>query len=85
MPLLISSAPMRAEHLAVIRAGQGKQRAPLWGGYQHNNVFSLGLCLAGTILAIYGSEKDNGKFLVEDHCFADLPRQLPMRGPSTNQ
>ncbi|XP_006275080.1 DNA polymerase delta subunit 2 [Alligator mississippiensis] len=40
--------------------------------------------VTGTILAIYGSEKDNGKFLVEDHCFADLPRQLPMRGPSTN-
>ena len=39
----------------------------------------------GTILAVYGSERDDGKFLVEDHCFADMPTQLPMMGPSTDR
>uniref|UniRef100_A0A8C0FVP3 DNA polymerase delta subunit 2 n=1 Tax=Bubo bubo TaxID=30461 RepID=A0A8C0FVP3_BUBBB len=37
--------------------------------------------VTGTIFAVYGSEQDDGKFLVEDHCFADLPRALPWKGP----
>ncbi|XP_039212426.1 DNA polymerase delta subunit 2 [Crotalus tigris] len=41
--------------------------------------------VTGTILAVYGSEKDDGRFLVEDHCFADMPTQLPMMGPSTDK
>ncbi|XP_054031034.1 DNA polymerase delta subunit 2 [Dryobates pubescens] len=41
--------------------------------------------VTGTIFAVYGSEQDNGKFLVEDHCFADLPQQLPWEGPSSDQ
>ncbi|KAJ7305101.1 hypothetical protein JRQ81_010941 [Phrynocephalus forsythii] len=41
--------------------------------------------VTGTILAVCGSEKDDGKFLVEDHCFADMPTQLPMMGPSTDR
>ncbi|NXS55570.1 DPOD2 polymerase, partial [Brachypteracias leptosomus] len=41
--------------------------------------------VTGTILALYGSEQDDGKFLVEDHCFADLPPALPWRGPSSDQ
>ncbi|KAH0623210.1 hypothetical protein JD844_031274 [Phrynosoma platyrhinos] len=41
--------------------------------------------VTGTILAVYGSEKDDGKFLVEDHCFADMPTQLPMMGPSMDR
>lgn len=41
--------------------------------------------ISGTILAVYGSEKDDGRFLVEDHCFADMPTQLPMMGPSTDK
>lgn len=41
--------------------------------------------VTGTILAVYGSEREDGRFVVEDHCFADLPRQLPRRGPSTDR
>ncbi|XP_054854421.1 DNA polymerase delta subunit 2 [Eublepharis macularius] len=41
--------------------------------------------VTGTILAVYGSEKEDGKFLVEDFCFADMPTQLPMMGPSTDR
>ncbi|XP_075767181.1 DNA polymerase delta subunit 2 [Pelodiscus sinensis] len=41
--------------------------------------------VTGTILAVYGCERDDGKFAVEDHCFADLPRQLPRSGPSSDR
>ncbi|KAK4808286.1 hypothetical protein QYF61_020767 [Mycteria americana] len=41
--------------------------------------------VTGTILAVYGSEQDDGKFLVEDHCFANLPRPLPWKGPSSDR
>ncbi|XP_074664156.1 DNA polymerase delta subunit 2 [Strix aluco] len=41
--------------------------------------------VTGTIFAVYGSEQDDGKFLVEDHCFADLPRALPWKGPSSDR
>ncbi|KAK2100302.1 DNA polymerase delta subunit 2 [Saguinus oedipus] len=36
-------------------------------------------CVVGTltVLAVFGSVRDNGKFLVEDHCFADLAPQKP--------
>ncbi|NXR09899.1 DPOD2 polymerase, partial [Semnornis frantzii] len=43
------------------------------------------LCALGTILAVYGSEQEDGRFLVEDHCFADLPQQPPWQGPSSDQ
>uniref|UniRef100_A0A8D0HR76 DNA polymerase delta subunit 2 n=1 Tax=Sphenodon punctatus TaxID=8508 RepID=A0A8D0HR76_SPHPU len=41
--------------------------------------------VTGTIVVVCGSEKDNGKFLVEDYYFADLPPQLPMMGPSVDR
>ncbi|NWU51287.1 DPOD2 polymerase, partial [Dromas ardeola] len=41
--------------------------------------------VTGTIFAVYGSEQDDGKFLVEDHCFASLPRPLPWKGASSDQ
>ncbi|NXE16611.1 DPOD2 polymerase, partial [Lophotis ruficrista] len=41
--------------------------------------------VTGTILAVYGSEQDDGKFLVEDHCFASLPRPLPWKGPGSDR
>ncbi|NXF86296.1 DPOD2 polymerase, partial [Eubucco bourcierii] len=41
--------------------------------------------VTGTILAVYGSEQEDGRFLVEDHCFADLPQQPPWQGPSSDQ
>ncbi|NXW63687.1 DPOD2 polymerase, partial [Eurystomus gularis] len=41
--------------------------------------------VTGTIFAVYGSEQDNGKFLVEDHCFAGLPPPLPWKGPSSDR
>ncbi|NWR39051.1 DPOD2 polymerase, partial [Tachuris rubrigastra] len=41
--------------------------------------------VTGTILAVYGSEQDDGRFLVEDHCFADLPPPLPWNGPTSDR
>ncbi|XP_009474626.1 PREDICTED: DNA polymerase delta subunit 2 [Nipponia nippon] len=41
--------------------------------------------VTGTICAVYGSEQDDGKFLVEDHCFANLPRPLPWKGPDSDR
>ncbi|NWT54400.1 DPOD2 polymerase, partial [Erythrocercus mccallii] len=41
--------------------------------------------VTGTILAVYGSEQDDGRFLVEDHCFAGLPPPLPWNGPSSDR
>ncbi|XP_058715268.1 DNA polymerase delta subunit 2 isoform X2 [Poecile atricapillus] len=41
--------------------------------------------VTGTILAVYGSEQDDGRFLVEDHCFTDLPPPLPWNGPSSDR
>ncbi|NXT58875.1 DPOD2 polymerase, partial [Pluvianellus socialis] len=43
------------------------------------------LSALGTIFAVYGSEQDDGKFLVEDHCFANLSPPLPWKGPSSDQ
>lgn len=43
-------------------------RAPLWG---------LTLPFPGTVLAMLGAVGDDGKFLVEDHCFAGLASQTP--------
>nr|RLV76322.1 hypothetical protein DV515_00017096 [Chloebia gouldiae] len=41
--------------------------------------------VTGTIVAVYGCEQDSGGFLVEDHCFADLPPPLPWSGPSSDR
>ncbi|NXN31232.1 DPOD2 polymerase, partial [Nycticryphes semicollaris] len=51
----------------------------LAGGLNHP------LSAIGTIFAVYGSEQDDGKFLVEDHCFANLPRPLPWKGPDSDR
>ncbi|XP_056138752.1 DNA polymerase delta subunit 2 [Lampris incognitus] len=34
-------------------------------------------CVTGSVIAIYGAEKNAGKFTVEDYCTADLPLQTP--------
>uniref|UniRef100_A0A1A7Z0K6 DNA polymerase delta subunit 2 n=1 Tax=Iconisemion striatum TaxID=60296 RepID=A0A1A7Z0K6_9TELE len=39
-------------------------------------------CVTGSVVAIYGAEKNDGKFTVEDFCMADLPPQTPK--PSLN-
>ncbi|NXG40859.1 DPOD2 polymerase, partial [Psilopogon haemacephalus] len=67
--------------------GNGRQG---WGGGQAGvGSASLGpdcpLCALGTVVAVCGSEQEDGRFLVEDHCFADLPQQPPWQGPSTDQ
>ncbi|XP_029460063.1 DNA polymerase delta subunit 2 isoform X2 [Rhinatrema bivittatum] len=41
--------------------------------------------VTGTILAVYGTEGEAGTFMVEDHCTADLPQQLPVMGPDTDR
>lgn len=33
--------------------------------------------LSGSVIAIYGAEKNDGKFTVEEFCMADLPPQTP--------
>lgn len=33
--------------------------------------------LSGSVVAIYGAERNDGKFTVEDFCMADLPQQSP--------
>ncbi|KAM6178043.1 DNA polymerase delta subunit 2 [Rhynchocyon petersi] len=40
--------------------------------------------VTGTILAVFGCGRDDGKFLVRDHCFADLPPQEPMASLDTD-
>uniref|UniRef100_H3B0K1 DNA polymerase delta subunit 2 n=1 Tax=Latimeria chalumnae TaxID=7897 RepID=H3B0K1_LATCH len=39
----------------------------------------------GAIIAVFGAEKEDGKFIVDDYCFADLPPQAPMTGPETDR
>uniref|UniRef100_A0A7N6A319 DNA polymerase delta subunit 2 n=2 Tax=Anabas testudineus TaxID=64144 RepID=A0A7N6A319_ANATE len=34
-------------------------------------------CVTGSVIAIYGAERNDGKFTVEDFCTADLPMQTP--------
>lgn len=34
-------------------------------------------CFTGSVIAIYGAERNDGKFTVEDFCTADLPVQAP--------
>lgn len=53
-------------------------------GFHHSAVYSCPLCngfssvsLTGSVIAIYGAEKNDGKFTVEDFCMADLPPQSP--------
>ncbi|XP_071585384.1 DNA polymerase delta subunit 2 [Heliangelus exortis] len=41
--------------------------------------------VTGTVFAVYGSEQDDGTFLVEDHCFASFPPALPWKGPSSDR
>ncbi|NWJ05729.1 DPOD2 polymerase, partial [Crypturellus undulatus] len=41
--------------------------------------------VTGTIIAVYGSEQGDGKFLVDECCFADLPQPLPWNGPSSDK
>ncbi|XP_006832317.1 PREDICTED: DNA polymerase delta subunit 2 [Chrysochloris asiatica] len=34
--------------------------------------------VTGTVMAVFGSVREDGKFLVQDHCFADLAPQKPV-------
>ncbi|XP_068167246.1 DNA polymerase delta subunit 2 isoform X2 [Antennarius striatus] len=34
-------------------------------------------CVTGSVIAIYGAERNDGRFTVEDFCWADLPVQTP--------
>lgn len=33
--------------------------------------------LTGSVIAVYGAEKNDGIFTVEDYCTADFPAQTP--------
>lgn len=43
------------------------------------------LPLLGSVVAIYGAEKNDGKFTVEDFCMADLPLQTPRPALSSDR
>jgi len=40
---------------------------------------------SGSVIAIYGAEKNDGKFTVEDFCMADLPQQTPRPALSSDR
>ncbi|XP_068460765.1 DNA polymerase delta subunit 2 [Clinocottus analis] len=42
-------------------------------------------CVTGSVIAIYGAEKNDGKFTVEDFCTADLPLQTPRPALSSDR
>ncbi|XP_059192803.1 DNA polymerase delta subunit 2 [Centropristis striata] len=42
-------------------------------------------CVTGSVIAIYGAEKNDGKFTVEDFCMADLPLQTPRPALSSDR
>ncbi|XP_067251327.1 DNA polymerase delta subunit 2 [Chanodichthys erythropterus] len=41
--------------------------------------------VTGSVIAIMGAEKNDGKFTVEDFCMADLPPQTPRQPPSSDR
>lgn len=41
--------------------------------------------LSGSVIAIYGAERNDGKFTVEDFCMADLPLQTPRPALSSDR
>ncbi|XP_074494644.1 DNA polymerase delta subunit 2 [Sebastes fasciatus] len=41
--------------------------------------------VTGSVIAIYGAEKNDGKFTVEDFCVADVPPQTPRPGLSSDR
>ncbi|XP_041088314.1 DNA polymerase delta subunit 2-like [Polyodon spathula] len=41
--------------------------------------------VTGSVIAVYGAEKNNGKFMVEEYCTAELPPQPPRRGPHADR
>lgn len=42
-------------------------------------------CVTGSVVAIHGAERNNGKFTVEDFCMADLPPQTPRPAVSADR
>ncbi|XP_026198485.1 DNA polymerase delta subunit 2 [Anabas testudineus] len=42
-------------------------------------------CVTGSVIAIYGAERNDGKFTVEDFCTADLPMQTPRPALSSDR
>ena len=44
-----------------------------------NNNFFFNVCnaYAGVVIAVYGQERDDGKFEVDDYCLTHLPTQEP--------
>lgn len=42
-------------------------------------------CVTGSVIAIYGAERNDGKFTVEDFCTADLPLQTKRPALSTDR
>ncbi|CAJ1067982.1 DNA polymerase delta subunit 2 [Xyrichtys novacula] len=42
-------------------------------------------CVTGSVVAVYGAERSDGKFTVEDFCTADLPPQTPRPALSSDR
>lgn len=55
------------------------QRIKLEGAIEVQNF------VTGSVIAVYGAEKNDGKFMVEEYCTAELPPQSPRRGPHADR
>ncbi|XP_033852558.2 DNA polymerase delta subunit 2 [Acipenser ruthenus] len=55
------------------------QRIKLEGAIEVQNF------VTGSVIAVYGAEKNDGKFMVEEYCRAELPPQSPRRGPHADR
>lgn len=51
--------------------------------YSCDHVSSLPV--SGSVVAVYGAERNDGKFTVEDFCMADLPLQTPRPALSSDR
>ncbi|MGH0130496.1 UNVERIFIED_CONTAM: hypothetical protein FKN15_038528 [Acipenser sinensis] len=43
------------------------------------------LISSGSVIAVYGAEKNDGKFMVEEYCTAELPPRSPRKGPHADR
>ncbi|MGH0181801.1 UNVERIFIED_CONTAM: hypothetical protein FKN15_007740 [Acipenser sinensis] len=60
------------------------QRIKLEGAIEVQN-FVTGKEQGSLVIAVYGAEKNDGKFMVEEYCTAELPPQSPRRGPHADR
>lgn len=85
---LVTGRQGLGSHLALVSqrrpgygSGQAEANQQVWptgsGKTAASAPTGLTFCSLGTVLAVLGSVRDDGKFMVEEHCFAELPPQKP--------